>query len=96
MRPLGDVSQAVLSAARELATPARAPTLVELQHRACVSACAARATVQNLKRSGHLHIVRERKVDYRNRRVAEYAPVDAAAEPADTPLVLTLTAQPGR
>lgn len=85
MRALGDVSQAVLTAARELFTPHRAPTLAELQQRACVSTRAARATIQNLTRSGHLKIVREREVDYRNRPVCEYAPAEAPT-PADDAL----------
>ena len=34
----------------------------------------ARRTVENMSRAGQLHRVRDRKVEYRNRPVAEYVP----------------------
>lgn len=71
-RPVGDVRKALLDAAIALATQEQAPTLQELAQRACVGIKAARVTVSNLKRCGALAIVRERRVAYRNRRVAEY------------------------
>jgi len=75
MRPMGEVSQALLAAARELYTPEKAATLSELAAKAGVSGQAARMTVASLARRGKLLIVREREVDTRNRPVAEYAPV---------------------
>lgn len=73
-RPIGDVRKALLTAAQMLATADKAPTLQELAQHACVGIKAARATVQNLKRCGALAIARPRRVAYRNRPVAEYAP----------------------
>lgn len=74
MRPMGEVSLALLAAARKLCTPDRAATLAELAAASGVALGAARTTVVRLRRTGKLHIVRERKVTYRNRPVAEYAP----------------------
>jgi len=74
MRPANDTRQAILKAAVELTTVARSPTLRELAARACVGQDAARRTVDNMKRAGWLIKIRERRVDYRNRPVAEYAP----------------------
>ncbi len=50
-------------------------TLAEIAVRACVGQPTARHLVPKLKSRGHLQIVGQRKVDYRNRPVAEYAPV---------------------
>lgn len=55
----------------------RGPTLAELAEKACVGRAAASQCLKNMKRSGELAIVHERKVDYRNRPVAEYAPATA-------------------
>lgn len=74
MRPPGEVRQALLRAAGELATPERGPTLQELAQRACVGYSSALHTVKNMTRSGELLKAGERKVDYRNRPVAEYRP----------------------
>lgn len=74
MRPAGEIRQALLNAATLLATPERAPTVRELAHHAGVGLDAARRTVDNLKRCGALEIARPRRVDYRNRPVAEYQP----------------------
>lgn len=79
MRPAGEVRQALLQAASDLATPQRAPTLRELAAHAQVGSDAARHTVQNLHRHGALQIVRTRRVHYRNRPVAEYAPAPRPA-----------------
>ncbi len=76
MRPTGEITQALLKAARDLADQGRPATLVELAHAACVSREAARHAVPKLKSRGHLQQVGERRVDYRNRPVAEYAPAD--------------------
>jgi hypothetical protein len=78
MRPLSEVAQALLSTANRLSAAGRAVTLAEMAAGACVGHKAARTTVSNLKRHGHLKIVGLRRVDYRNRPVAEYAPVVAA------------------
>jgi len=80
MRPAGEIRQALLTAATHLATPDRGPTLLELATYAQVGMVAARRTVDNMKRHGALRIVRERRVAYRNRPVAEYAP-PAQAKP---------------
>lgn len=72
-RPVGEVRMALLRAARELATAESAPTLFELACQSQVGFMAARRTVDNLRRAGRLVVVRSRKVDYRNRPVAEYA-----------------------
>lgn len=78
MRPAGDVRQALLRACSEMYTPERSPTLAELTARACVSRGAALHTVKNLIRNELLFIPRTRKVEYRNRPVAEYAPAEHA------------------
>jgi hypothetical protein len=74
MRLAGDTRLALLKAAAELHTPERAPTLRELAIKACVGQEAAMHTVKNLTRCGALKIARTRRVEYRNRPVAEYAP----------------------
>ena len=74
MRLAGDTRLALLKAAAELSTPERAPTLRELALKACVGQDAAMHTVKNLTRCGVLTIARTRRVAYRNRPVAEYAP----------------------
>lgn len=74
MRPAGEVRQALLQAAEDLTTQERSPTLLELAAKSQVGFMAARRTVDNMRRAGALAIVRTRKVDYRNRPVAEYSP----------------------
>ncbi|MBC7620901.1 MAG: hypothetical protein H7293_18270 [Candidatus Saccharibacteria bacterium] len=85
MRPTGEISLAMLQAAhtikRERAASGQGPTLAEMVARAQVGYKAARATVANLKRAGHLEIVGQRRVPGRNRPVAEYSPVVRATEP---------------
>lgn len=49
-------------------------TLAELASRACVARQTARDMVPKLKSRGQLLKVGERRVEYRNRPVAEYAP----------------------
>ena len=80
MRPLSDVAKALLSTACRLSAAGRAVTLAEMAAGACVGHKAARTTVSNLKRHGHLKIVGLRRVNYRNRPVAEYAPVAVEGE----------------
>jgi hypothetical protein len=82
MRPAGEVRTALLSAATELATAERGATLLELAHHAQVGTEVARSTVNNMRRSGVLRAVRTRRVAYRNRPVAEYAPGNEALEAA--------------
>jgi hypothetical protein len=81
MRPAGAIRQALLQAAADLAHfqdgCAHGPTLQELAARAQVGARSALSTVKNMTRSGALSVVAERKVPYRNRPVAEYAPAVA-------------------
>lgn len=82
MRPPGEIRLALLGAASKLhrfdedAQVLRGATLSELAAKACVGKDAARQCVGNMKRAGELAIVHERRVDYRNRPVAEYAPAD--------------------
>ena len=70
----GEVAQALLEAMARLATPERAPTLLELAHAAQVGRMAALSTLKNLVRGGTVCIVRRRWVTYRSSPVAEYAP----------------------
>lgn len=74
MRPAGEIRQALLQACADLATPERAPTLREIAARAQVGLQAAEDTIKNMRRAGVVRVARERRVDYRNRPVAEYVP----------------------
>ena len=74
MRPAGEIRQALIQAAHDLAANGRGATLAEISERAQVGRDATRRCVDNMKRSGALRIVGERRVEYRNRPVAEYAP----------------------
>lgn len=89
MRPAGEVRLALIQAAREIVAeigqPRRGATLAEMVARARietgrgvmqVSEREARNLVPKIKASGALQIVAQRRVDYRNRPVAEYAPPD--------------------
>lgn len=78
MRPPGEISMALLGAARELCTAEQCPTLPELAAHAQVGYEAAQSTLKNMTRHGRMRIVRTRKVAYRNKPVAEYAPPDDA------------------
>ena len=73
MRPAGEVSQKLLQAVQQLATPGRAPLLKELAAHTQVGEAVASQTLKNLTRYGRLRIVRTRRVDWRARPVAEYA-----------------------
>lgn len=84
MRPAGDSRLALLKAAADLTTATRSPTMRELVTRSCVGREAARKTVDNMKRAGLLVIVRTRRVEYRNRPVAEYAPKEGLHIPEST------------
>lgn len=74
MRPAGELRQALIQAVHDLAANGRGATLAEIADRACVGRQAARVHVPKLKSRGHLEIVGERRVTYRNRPVAEYGP----------------------
>lgn len=74
MRPVSDVALALLHAALKLSAAGRGATLNELAEHAQVGKGAARMLVPALKRRGRLQIVGTRRVSYRNRPVAEYAP----------------------
>jgi hypothetical protein len=82
MRPPGEVRQALLLAAHEWATPERGATLREMASHAQVGLDAAAHTVQNMRRAGVLQQARLRRVDYRNKPVAEYVPAPAVAAEA--------------
>jgi hypothetical protein len=80
-RPAGEVRQALLRAVdalveelRAAGSPFQGPTLQEIMIRACIGRKDARMCIPNCKRSGALQIVGQRRVEYRNRPVAEYAP----------------------
>lgn len=98
-RPRGEVHLALLRAVQELATPERGVTVREAAAHACVGLVAARSTMRNLKRYGVLEIARTRRVPYRNRPVAEYAPPSAApggtAERGIDALAAAWAGQPG-
>ena len=74
-RPAGEVRTALLVAAVELNMGDRAGTLREISRAACVGHSAARTAISNMRRAGVLSVVRARSVAYRNRPVAEYAPL---------------------
>lgn len=78
MRPVSECHLALLQAAhairRERAASGQGATLLELVHRSQVGYQVARDLVPKLRASGKLEKVGERKVDYRNKPVAEYAP----------------------
>lgn len=76
MRACGEVRLALFNACRAIATPERGATLREMALHAQVGMDAARRTVSNMARAHQLHLVGERQVDYRNRKVMEYAPFD--------------------
>lgn len=85
-RPMNEVALAILKTANEFSAAGRRVTLAEMREGANVGKVAAYRTVSNLRRLGHLQIVSERRVDYRNKPVAEYAPVNnpsATPEPVD-------------
>jgi hypothetical protein len=73
MRPAGEIRQVLLTAVGELSTPDRGPTLAELASHTKVGQKAAMETMKNMRRHGAVHIPRTRRVEYRNRPVAEYA-----------------------
>jgi hypothetical protein len=73
MRPTGEVTHALLAAAGALASPGHGGTLREITALACVGRQAAAYTVPKLAARGHLEVVSERRVDYRNKPVFEYA-----------------------
>jgi hypothetical protein len=83
MRPPGEIRQALLEGVRTLATTSHGPTLRELAAHTQVGTEAAAYTLDNLRRAGLVRSVRERRVDYRNRPVAEYEPALAPAAAAD-------------
>lgn len=92
MRPAGEIRTLLLETVRELSLPERSPTLAELSARTQVGEQAARHTLSNLTRSGQLRIVRTRRVAYRNRPVAEYAPAEVAEGKGYVDLAQVLTA----
>lgn len=75
MRPAGEIRQALALACEQLATPGSGCTLRELADAARVGVDACRRAVDNMRRAGVLVKVGERRVSYRNRPVALYAPV---------------------
>ena len=84
-RPAGEVRRALLQAAVALNMGDKSPTLRELARKACVGQKAARVAVSNMRRSGALVIVRDRREGYRARPVAEYAPAGTACNVSSNP-----------
>lgn len=72
MRPVGEISLALLDAVVELRTDDWAPTVRDLALHTQVGLDTATDTMKNLKRHGRVRIVRTRRVDYVNKPVAEY------------------------
>lgn len=93
MRPAGEIRRALLLACIELHTPERAATLREIAAQSCVGLDAARRTMDHMRRSAQVHIARQRRVAYRNRPVAEYAPGPGAAQSASPSGSLDIIAQ---
>ena len=81
MRPMNHAALALLQAANRLSAAGRGVTLAAMRQEAKVSESTARMTVPGLRRRGHLKIIGQIKVDYRNRPVAVYEPV-----PDDAPV----------
>jgi len=79
MRGFDTISRALLFVACARHAPQCSPTLAELGTWAGVGAGVARTRVHALRRADHIAIARERRVPYRNRPVAEYAPAAAVA-----------------
>lgn len=79
MRPRSEEATALLQTALRLSTAGRGVTLAELASHSQVGKASARVLVSNFKRRGQLRIVGLRRVSYRNRPVAEYAPALAEA-----------------
>lgn len=77
-RPAGEVSLALLRAAHairaERAVNGKGATFRELVERSQVGLQVARNLVPKLKARGHLEIVGQQRVPYRNRPVAQYLP----------------------
>lgn len=69
-----DVRRALLQAAMELNTPAHSATLREIVRHARVGQSSGLNAVKNMRRAGLLVICGERRVAYRSKPVAEYAP----------------------
>lgn len=81
MRPAGHFSQVLLQAVEQLAAPERGVTLQELADHTQIAKAKAAQMLKAMKFHGRVSIARTRRVDGRNRPVAEYAlpvPQDAA------------------
>jgi hypothetical protein len=90
MRPPGEIRLALFKAAEALATPEHGPTMRELAECAGVGYDAARRAIDNMTRAKQLKPVAQRRVTYRNRPVAEYAPwsaTDVTSPDGFTPLL---------
>jgi hypothetical protein len=80
MRPVGEVTQALLHATAVLASPNHGGSMREIISQACVGRAVGAYMIASLKRRGRLEIVALRTVSYRSRPVAEYAlPVTGGA-----------------
>ena len=82
-RPLGELSVELLRALDALKQEGMKPTMREIAFRAQMGLPAARVTVVNLLRAGHLVVTSHRRVNYRNRPVAEYGRPTTKPAPAD-------------
>jgi hypothetical protein len=85
MRPTGEVTNALLAAAGALASPGHGGTLREITALACVGRQVAAYTIPKLAARGHLEVVADRRVDYRNRPVFEYGLAPQPSHAGDAP-----------
>lgn len=76
-----DVRRALLHAAMELNVVDRSPTLREIVRHANVGSVSGRNAVKNMRRAGLLVVTGERRVSYRSKPVAEYAPACPVEKP---------------
>lgn len=83
MRPAGDISKALLQAVKDLTTAERGATLREIAQAAELDVTVARRVIPDMKRYGRIRICGERRVQGRNRPVAEYGMPLARAEAAN-------------
>lgn len=71
-RPREQKSQALLDALKVLIDQGLHPSLRELSHQSLVAVREARWIMSSLVRAGHVEITGFRRVQYRNRPIAEY------------------------
>lgn len=78
----------------ERAQSGQGATLLEIVQRSQVGYAVARSTLRNMVAHGHLRVVGQRRVEYRNRPVLEYAPT--ATQTPEPAMVSDAVAGPRR